>query len=138
MICVLDSSVWVSAFHFGGIPLAALRSAAKHRIAICEAIRDEVSLILTAKFKWPLNRVQAAFDELDPHIFEVAIPGQIRGICRDPKDDMVLECAIGAGADVIVTGDKDLLTLGKYENIRVLTPRAFLEEFGDIADRNRP
>jgi predicted nucleic acid-binding protein len=41
---------------------------------------------------------------------------------------MVLECAARSHADVIVSGDKDLLAVGEYEGIRILTPRAFLDE----------
>lgn len=57
----------------------------------------------------------------------VKTKGNLRGICRDPKNDMVIECAVIAGADLIVTGDKDLLTVKTYEGIRVLTPREFLQ-----------
>jgi uncharacterized protein len=47
-------------------------------------------------------------------------------ICRDPDDDRLIEAAQEAGADVIVTGDQDLLTLGRVGKIQVLTPRQFL------------
>jgi len=48
-------------------------------------------------------------------------------ICRDPKDDMFLECAALAGADVLVTGDKDLLSLGSYGAARIITPLEYVE-----------
>ena len=48
--------------------------------------------------------------------------------CRDPKDDMFLALAINGDADTLVTGDKDLLVLAQYQNIRILTARAFLDE----------
>lgn len=48
-------------------------------------------------------------------------------VCRDPDDDAVLATAIAARADVIVTGDKDLRTLGKHRGIRIRTPREFME-----------
>jgi len=51
-------------------------------------------------------------------------------VCRDADDDVVLGTAMAAGADVIVTGDKDLLVLGVYEGIRIETPRQFLEGAG--------
>lgn len=47
-------------------------------------------------------------------------------VCRDPDDDWVLATAIAAGAEAIVTGDRDLLDLGRTGAIEILTPREFL------------
>lgn len=50
-------------------------------------------------------------------------------ICRDPKDDMVLECCIEAKADFLVTGDADLLDFADLPfNLRIVAPRDFLKE----------
>jgi predicted nucleic acid-binding protein len=49
----------------------------------------------------------------------------IRGVVRDPND-MIIACAVAAGADYIVTRDKDLLSLGEYEGIAMIKPEAFL------------
>jgi putative PIN family toxin of toxin-antitoxin system len=46
--------------------------------------------------------------------------------CRDPKDDKVLEVAVTGKADVIVSGDQDLLTLDPYAGIPIVPPNAFL------------
>src|SRR3989338_4479810 len=46
-------------------------------------------------------------------------------ICRDPSDDAVIECAVESRSDVIVSGDKDLLSLGFFRQVSVLSPRAF-------------
>jgi predicted nucleic acid-binding protein len=47
-------------------------------------------------------------------------------VCRDPKDDPFLECALAGGASIIVSRDRDLLGLEKPFGIQVLTPRQFL------------
>jgi putative PIN family toxin of toxin-antitoxin system len=49
------------------------------------------------------------------------------GVTRDPKDDSVVACAKEGKADDIVSGDQDLLVLGEYEGIQVVTPRQFVE-----------
>lgn len=47
-------------------------------------------------------------------------------VCRDPKDDKFLELAVDGRADVVVTGDKDLLVLNPFRGIGVMTPAQFL------------
>jgi putative PIN family toxin of toxin-antitoxin system len=49
-------------------------------------------------------------------------------IVRDPKDNFVLELAVSGGASVIITGDSDLLTLGRYDGIPIRTPAQFLQD----------
>jgi len=63
-------------------------------------------------------------------------PRQHLSICRDPKDNMVLECCQAARARFLITGDKDLLELESrklpgvvLKTLRILTPRAFLEQW---------
>ena len=46
--------------------------------------------------------------------------------CRDPKDDMLLECALAGRADCLVTGDKDLLVLHPFRGLAILRPADFL------------
>lgn len=57
------------------------------------------------------------------------VPGvlQLPGVTRDPKDDVVVSCAVGGQADFIVSGDQDLLVLEAYEGVRFVTPRDFVE-----------
>ncbi|MCF8358101.1 MAG: putative toxin-antitoxin system toxin component, PIN family [Prolixibacteraceae bacterium] len=50
-------------------------------------------------------------------------------LCRDPKDNMYLELALSGKAACIVTGDKDLLVLDPFRNIRIITPKEFLDQF---------
>lgn len=53
--------------------------------------------------------------------------GSVVGVCRDPADDVVLAAALEGRADNIVTGDDDLLVLGDFEGIPIVTPRVFLD-----------
>ena len=57
----------------------------------------------------------------------VVTPMETVAVCRDPDDDRLIEAALAANADVIVTGDQDLLTVERVDQIQVLTPREFIE-----------
>lgn len=58
---------------------------------------------------------------------EAVEPERTITLCRDPKDNKFLEVAIAGKADVIVSGDEDLLVLHPFEGIPIIQPRAFLE-----------
>jgi predicted nucleic acid-binding protein len=51
---------------------------------------------------------------------------------RDADDDIVLGTAMAAGADLLVTGDNDLLVLGTYAGIKIVTPRQFVERLDGL------
>lgn len=57
------------------------------------------------------------------------VPGKLElpGVTRDPKDDWLIACAVEGEADYIVSGDEDLLALGEYGSIRIVTPRQFVD-----------
>jgi putative PIN family toxin of toxin-antitoxin system len=57
----------------------------------------------------------------------VELPEAIPRICRDPDDDRAIACAVAGGADVIVSGDHDLLALGRVGDIPILTAAQFLD-----------
>ena len=56
----------------------------------------------------------------------LVVPEQIVTICRDPKDNKVLEAALAGSADVVVSGDADLLALHPFEGIAIREPVDFL------------
>lgn len=64
---------------------------------------------------------------------ELVVPKRSITVCRDPKDNQVLEAATDGRADVIVTGDDDLLVLNPFEGIPIVMPAVFLA----LLDTNR-
>jgi putative PIN family toxin of toxin-antitoxin system len=129
MIVVPDSNVIVSALNFGtamSSPVLALDKAVKSRaIATCDEIEGEIRRILTAKFEWSPQRVEQALGRIFESVIRVEIHGTVR-LCRDPDDDKILECAERTHASWIVTGDRDLLSLGSYGGIRIVSPAEYL------------
>ena len=56
----------------------------------------------------------------------IELPDAVPRICRDPEDDWVIACAVAGQADVLVSGDRDLLDLRQVGSISILTAREFL------------
>jgi putative PIN family toxin of toxin-antitoxin system len=57
------------------------------------------------------------------------VPDLARSVCRDPHDDKFIACALAVGAEVIVSGDKDLLTISEQLITPVLRPREFVDRY---------
>jgi uncharacterized protein len=96
-------------------------------IVTSPALLDELRRVLS----YPkLQAVIGDTDELIRFFALAAIvvtPTETVTFSRDPDDDRLIEAALAADADVIVTGDQDRLTLGRVDQVRILTPRDFLE-----------
>ena len=56
---------------------------------------------------------------------------RVKGVCRDPKDDIYLECAIAANAQYIISGDRDLLDLKEYGGVKIVNARGYLDIVSD-------
>lgn len=124
-----DSNIYVSALLFGGLPQRFLDRAREgaFRLAISDVLLTELRGVLAVKFGWTAAMLDEAFQRLSRFIIQVTPSQTLRVIEADPDDDRVLECAIAAGSHYIVTGDKDLLRLGNYNSIQILTVADFLK-----------
>jgi len=59
---------------------------------------------------------------------KVIYPTEKLKLCRDPEDNMILECCYTAKARILITGDKDLLETADLPfDVRIMTPQAFVE-----------
>ena len=95
-----------------------------------EGILAEVEEKLTGKLRVPAA-IAREYLKLLRSSAEIMKPAQVeRGACRDPEDLMVLGLIEAGRAEVLVSGDKDLLVLRKFAGARVLSPRGFWEEVG--------
>jgi putative PIN family toxin of toxin-antitoxin system len=118
---VADTNVLVSAIQFGGKPKQLLDLAIDGHIefAISEAILEETLRVLRDKF----YRTSDELREIDKQLRVVGrfiTPTEsVNVIDADPSDDRILECAIAADPDVIVSGDQHLLSLGNFRGIPI-------------------
>lgn len=128
---VLDSNVIISAFLFGGPPADILAAAADGSVECFTSlpILDEVRDVLQRpKFGLSSAQALALVGELRELLQLVTPTGKVRMIAADPDDDMVLECAAAANADLIVSGDSHLLDLRQWKDVRVLSPAELIEQ----------
>jgi putative PIN family toxin of toxin-antitoxin system len=129
VIVVLDTNVWISALQFAkrrGTPTRALEKAmSEDVIATCSEIELEILRVLTHKFLWDPHRAHEALETVLARAIRVQLRGTVKQ-CRDSHDDMFLECAARANADLLIAGDKDLLVLGSYRGTRILTPAEYV------------
>jgi putative PIN family toxin of toxin-antitoxin system len=124
----LDTNVLVAAIATRGLSADVLRTVlAEHELVIGEVILTELRRVLTTKFKVPSERVDAieAIFTPFPLLPKPSAPSELA--VRDASDRWILATALAGAADVLVTGDEDLLAVAPRAPVRILTPRAFWE-----------
>jgi putative PIN family toxin of toxin-antitoxin system len=125
---ILDTNIIVSALIWGGVPDLFLQAAAAGdvELATSPALIEELSAVLKRghlaarlmQNRSSVERAIALYAELAVSVTPLATP---RVVPRDPDDDHVIACAIAARADMIVSGDRDLLELRSHHGIDILT-----------------
>jgi uncharacterized protein len=130
--CVVDTNVLISALlqpsGRTGEVLDLIRAAGGVLIFSDETFAELTTRLMRPKFaRYADHAIRQQFlSDLAAVAEWVGITGAVRA-SRDPDDDKVLETAINGEADCIVSGDADLLALGSFEGLAILTPRDFVE-----------
>jgi len=123
----LDSNVLVAAFVARGLCADLLKLVlTEYEIVIPESVAGEVRRVLSVKLQVSQAALSAAEAVLER--FDIVPSGDAPSpiSLRDPDDEQVLADAIAAGAEILVSGDQDLLVVAGDSPIRVLSPRAFM------------
>jgi predicted nucleic acid-binding protein len=92
-------------------------------------LRKRISRILYNKFAWDRGDLAEAVDIILRFTNYVHPDHRFDVVPADPDDNRVLECAVRAGSQVIVTGDTDLRMLRRFGTIRIQTVSDFLDAF---------
>ncbi|MEW6409702.1 MAG: putative toxin-antitoxin system toxin component, PIN family [Nitrospirota bacterium] len=130
MKLVIDTNVFVSSF-FGGNPKKIIDLWKKEKITLClsNAILDEYIDVLGRigmRDEAELEELLSLFSKGLNILFTTKTP-RIKIVKNDPDDDKFIECAAALGADVVITGDREVLAIKEYMGIKILTPQQFLE-----------
>ena len=127
MKLVVDTNVLVAGLTGEGL----CRDIVKRRLPACElftsrALLDELAERLREKFT--LDPEELPLLKIYAEEATVVKPKPLaKPVCRDSDDDEVLATAIAAEAEIILTGDKDLLVLKEFQGIKIFSPRRFIE-----------
>lgn len=133
---VVDTNALISRLLLpASVPGRAVRKAVDEaRLLVSEATLEELADVLcrdkfdpyvTIKERQEFLRLLGRIAEMVPIIHVVRA-------CRDPRDDKFLELAVNGEADLILTGDDDLLSLHPFRGIPILTPASFLERASQL------
>ena len=131
----LDTNVLVSAFATRGLCADVMRLVlTEHVLVTSEVVLREVRKTLRVKLRLPVETVVAIEEFLRENevVPRPRAPSDVK--VRDPDDRWVLASAVPARADVLVTGDRDLLTLGSRAPLRIADPR----DFWTLLRKHRP
>ena len=135
---VVDTNILISAFFWGGVPGKVLDVAQRNdaTLVTSEVLLTELLTVLQReKFAERLrriNRTPSQFLQNYRAMVEVVdVTPLAQPVCDDPDDDAILACAVSGVADVIVSGDDDLLRLKLYAAIPIIKPAQFLSQFNE-------
>ncbi|MBP0011931.1 MAG: putative toxin-antitoxin system toxin component, PIN family [Roseofilum sp. SBFL] len=132
---VIDTNVLISALLFkSSVPFRAIALAEKQGIILySEATLKELERVLNrSKFDKYLSQ-----EERQVFLLKFIGSSQLVNItekisvCRDEKDNKFLELAVSGNANLILTGDLDLLVLNPFQSIEILTPEQFIDRFAE-------
>ncbi len=124
----LDTNVLVSAMATRGLCADVLREIlTSHQLIVSVPLFNELKRVLREKLQIPGELIDDAIEILqrDAHF---ATPSTLSDVKIRDKDDLtILSSALNGNADLLVTGDKELLDLGKIEDMEIVSPRGFWE-----------
>ena len=133
MRVVLDTNVIVSALNFPGNERLVLEVALRGRFEFYQSrfILGEVAGVLERKFGWDQERTAQAFLAIENAATVIEPPWAPEVTEGDHPNNRILECAVDANADYLVTGDRrHLLPIGEHQGIRIVNAPRFLSALG--------
>ena len=125
---VFDTNIYISAFVIpGGNAEKAYLHAVDGNFELCTsiAILTELARKLDEKFGWEKEKIEQLITSISNLANTFKTSPRLKVLSDDP-DNRILECALDATAEFIVTGDKHLLNLTRYQDIEIIKLSAFL------------
>jgi uncharacterized protein len=125
---VFDTNIYISGYLFGGKPRQGIEKGRMRyfRLYASRDILDEMEEELAGPpFMLSRNQVHKIIGNMKGFIEILKVASRAKGV-RDKKDNMLLDCSLAAKARYLITGDKDLLVMGKFKQVEIITIADFL------------
>ena len=131
---VIDTNVFVSAIVFGGQPRKLINLIADDVLTLvtAEELLTELRRIIIAKFPEFIDDLTRVEKLLESDATWVRLGGVTIDISRDSDDNKFIEAGVLGDCHYIISGDKDLLDIKVYDNIKIVTVSEFLEIFNTM------
>ena len=128
MRIVLDTNVYISAAILGRVCEEIIQTCrfSNLEVFISKDIISELTDKLSQKFLWQDEQINVFLGSILEFCELIKVEEEINYIKDDPDDDKILECAMTADCNLIVSGDNHLLKLKSYKGIKILNPADFL------------
>ncbi|MBE7440755.1 MAG: putative toxin-antitoxin system toxin component, PIN family [Spirochaetales bacterium] len=127
MRITLDTNVLLAAFIAEGLCQRVYSECLKgHELILSEFILEEIRLVFKRKARMPAVQILRNIESIRGNAEIIEIPVDVERVCRDANDDAVIATAVHGQAQVLVTGDQDLLILKKHRGVRIINPRTFI------------
>ena len=130
MKIVIDSNVFVSSFYYAGNPRKVFDRVTNglDELFITDDILTEiVSVMSRDKFASNIDEIEAYIKIIESYSIKLSAKNVLQNVSRDKDDNKILQCAMDGNADFIITGDKDLLVLQEFKEIKIVKPSDYLE-----------
>ena len=126
MKILFDTNVLISAFMTGGTCYDIIDdSIEEHEPYYTDFVLDEVRRIFKNNFKYPNSTIEKLTSFITRRFIKGDTSDTLEKISRDESDDQLLADASFNHIDVIITGDKDLLELKRYKDIKIIAPKDY-------------
>jgi len=133
---VVDTNIWVSGLLWQGRPWQLLKLAEKGDVKLCAAysmLLELEEVLAYDRLQSRLQMLQQTPSQLVAYALNLSTVYDIYWagppiVEADPDDDIFVLCAVEAGAEYLVTGDKHLLDLGSYQSVKIVTVTEFLDQ----------
>ena len=131
MRVVADSNIFISSFFWGRNPRKIMERTidGEDKLFVCKEILQETAAVMArSKFSVSSEHIARFIRSIEEVAYHIVLNGIVQQVCRDSEDDKILECALLANADYIVTGDNDLLTIKEFRGVKIVTTSEYLNQ----------